>query len=416
MRSSDPLKVGYVLKRYPRYSETFVVNEILAHEAAATEIEIFSLCPVIETHFQDLISRVRAPVHAVQHVPPKLTELPCLLADAQRKLPNLADVLAECGSLDGHDLTRAIAIALAVRARGITHLHAHFGTLATTIARLAARLAGIGYSFTAHAKDIYFDYAEPVSLATKIADAGAVITVSDYNRRYLETTFPFGRGRIHRLYNGLDLDRFSFGETGQGDPRVLAVGRLVEKKGFDVLIDALALLRDDGVSFTAEMVGDGPDGPMLMDMIGRRRLADRVRLSGPKPQAAVMTALREATVFAAPCVVGEDGNRDGLPTVLLEAMSVGLPVVATDVTGIPELVRHEETGIIVPQRDARALAEALAFLLANSSPRRTMARAARRLVEAEFDIHLNAAQQRAIFREVAQTDLMAPHMRLAGAA
>jgi colanic acid/amylovoran biosynthesis glycosyltransferase len=150
-------KVGYVLKRYPRFSETFVVNEILAHEAAGQEIEIFALRPVQETHFQDAISRVRAPV---THVPDRHRTPDTLwsqLARAESAFPGAAvRALAAGGSAE--DVTQALEIAVACRQRGIGHLHAHFGTLATSVARLAAAIAGIGYSFTAHAKDIYHDY------------------------------------------------------------------------------------------------------------------------------------------------------------------------------------------------------------------------------------------------------------------
>jgi glycosyltransferase involved in cell wall biosynthesis len=393
------MRIGYVLKRFPRYSETFVVTEVLAHEAAGWEVEIFSLRPPNDTHFQDLLARVRAPVRYLPSEGTRPTDFWAALQDALL-LPLARTAMdAARGELAG-DVYQALLLAVEVRRRGIEHLHAHFATSATTVARLAARMAGVPFSFTAHAKDIYHEAVRPDDLRRKLAEAAAVVTVSDFNLAYLRDTYGSAAAGIRRVYNGLDLDRFPFREPRLRPARVVAVGRLVEKKGFDVLVEAAALLAGRGVDFTAEIIGAGELEETLRRQIDGSGLASRVRLLGPRPQAEMAHAVAEAAAFAAPCVVGSDGNRDGLPTTLLEAMALGTPCVSTDVTGIPEIVRDGKTGLVVPQHDAGALAAALERLLRDPELRLGLAARARRRIEEDFDARRNGARLRQIVSEI----------------
>lgn len=391
-------KVGYVLKRYPRFSETFVVNEILAHEAAGQPVEIFALREVAETHFQDIIGRVRAPVTRVPERFSGPDAFWSLMSEAQERLPHAWNALRQMGSMDGRDVAQAIVVALAVKKREITHLHAHFGTVATSVARLAAALAGISYSFTAHAKDIYFDYAEPQHLVLKLRDAAEVVTVSDYNVAHLSGRFPASAAKLRRIYNGLDLQRFAYAPPRPDAQHILAVGRLVEKKGFHILIESIRLLHRAGRNVTCRIVGQGEEQENLAFQIADAGLEASVRLIGPLSQEDVVREMRSVAVLACPCVVGADGNRDGLPTVLLEAMALGLPCIATGVTGIPELVRDGETGLLVPEGDPEALAEALLSLLDSDQMRRDVSQAGRRLMESNFDIAKSAAELREVFK------------------
>jgi glycosyltransferase involved in cell wall biosynthesis len=396
MNVSPPKKTAYVLKRYPRFSETFIVNEILAHEAAGRELEIFSLGPCLDTHFQNAISLVRAPVSYLPAEAPKSADFWRALQDAAAAAGGSAALDAVRGE-EVREVHQALVLAAAARQRGIGHLHAHFATSAVTVARLAARLAGLPYSFTAHAKDIFHENVSPEELRVKLRDAAAVITVSDFNARHLREHFGDDAGNVTRLYNGLDLAQFPFLEPAVRPPRIIAVGRLVEKKGFDVLVDACAELGRRGVTFTCAIAGTGECEAALRAQIVTRNLSGHVELLGPRPQRDIIALVQGAAALAAPCEVGNDGDRDGLPTVLLEAMALGTPCVATDVTGIPEVVRPNDTGLLVSQRDAVALAGALQRLLADAGMRVRLARAARRLIETEFDITRNAARLRAIF-------------------
>ncbi len=391
------MKVGYVVKRYPRYSETFIVNEILAHEAAGMEVEIFSLLPPEDGHFQDAISRIRAPVTYLQAKGLKASEFWSTLAETGESLPNLWRSLEEASGEDVRYVYQAALLAGHARRRGITHLHAHFATASTTVARLSARFAGIPYTMTAHAKDIFHESVNPEDLRRKLRDAAATVTVCDYNLEYLRASYGPIAKDVRRIYNGLELEKFSYEAPRGRAPLILAVGRLVEKKGFDDLIEACALLRNRSVQFRCRIIGLGEQERELRAKVKRLKLGDRVELPGPRPQSALIEAVGSAAVFAAPCVVGGDGNRDGLPTVLLEAMALGTPCVSTDVTGIPEVLRDGETGLMVPQRDPAALADAIERLLSDPELRVGLAGRARRLVEAEFNVRRNAALLREAF-------------------
>ncbi len=390
-------RIGYVVKCYPRFSETFIVNEIVAHEAAGVAIELFSLRPPTDGHFQDVIARVRAPVTYLPSEQPKGTSLWSAIGEVAASSPGAWRALKRAHGENVLNLYQALLLAREVRRRGIGHLHAHFGNAAASVARLAAGLAGIPYTFTAHAKDIFHETVDPDDLRRMLADAAAVVTVSDYNRAFLRRNYRGAAARVHRIYNGLDLARFRFRLPDERPRRVVAVGRLVEKKGFGSLIAACAVLAERGEAFECRIVGAGPLEAELRTEIERRQLGGMVQLLGPRPQEEVVRIIQEAAVFVAPCVAGADGNRDGLPTVLLEAMALGTPCVSTPVTGIPELVRDGTTGLIVPEHDPHALAAALVRLLDDPLLRVRLAKRGRRLIEAEFDIHRNADELRRTF-------------------
>ncbi len=397
MQVSGP-RLGYVLKRYPRYSETFVVTEILAHERAGTEVEVFALRQPTDTHFQDLISRVKAPVTYL--FPPdegiKAAHFWQVLERAAAAIPGLWARVAACEGEDAREVYQAALLARLVRERQITHLHAHFATSATAVARMASELSCVPFTFTAHAKDIFHDDVDPLDLERKMSAAAAVVTVSEFNLAYLTGRLPGAASRVRRVYNGLDLSGFVYAPPDAREPLVVGVGRLVEKKGFSDLVDACGLLARGGRRFRCQIVGSGELRADLDAHIARQNLSSVVELVGPKPQREVIDLVRQASALAAPCIVGADGNRDGLPTVLLEAMAVGTPCVSTDVTGIPEVLRDGDTGLLVPQHDAAALARAIARLLDDAVLRTQLAARARTLIETDFDTDRNAARLRSL--------------------
>jgi glycosyltransferase involved in cell wall biosynthesis len=279
------------------------------------------------------------------------------------------------------------------------------------VARLAAKFAGVPYSFTARAKDIFHDSVRPDDLKRKLQDAAGVVTISDFHLDYLRQEYGPLAEKVIRVYNGVDLEEFSYSEPRERPPVILAVGRLVEKKGFGDLIEACEILARQGHLIGCRIIGAGPLKADLQGRIQRSGLADRIELVGPRPQHEVIEEMRNAAVLAMPCIVGQDGDRDGLPNVIQEAFALGTPVVSTDVTGIPEVVRDGETGLQVPQNDPQSLAGALERLLRDSALRVRLAREARRLIEAEFDIQRNAARRRALFRG----ELLATREPLVGA-
>ncbi|NUQ64862.1 MAG: glycosyltransferase family 4 protein [Pirellulales bacterium] len=397
MSYDQPVRVGYVLKRYPRYSETFIVNEILAHEAAGLELDIFSLRPPSDSHFQDRLAKVRAPVRYLTIDGAKAAAFWSAVDAAADVLPGFWTALKKAQKCPASEVHQAIVLARLVRTGGITHLHAHFATEATGVARLAAAFAGVPYTFTAHAKDIFHESADAADRRQKLADAAAVVTVSDYNCRYLQDTFGEAAAHVRRIYNGLELADFPYRSPREREATVVAVGRLVEKKGFADLVDSCAVLARRGRRLRCRIIGEGELQEDLRRRISAAGVEGLVELLGPRPQSEVIGIVQEAAVFAAPCVVGSDGNRDGLPTVLLEAMALGTPCISTDVTGIPEVVRHGDTGMIVPQHDPESLADQIERLLDSPDLRTELAERARELIAAEFDIHRNTAQMRKLF-------------------
>ncbi len=388
--------VGYVLKRYPRLSETFILRELIAHEQAGLPLEIFSLGPPEDGPFQDGIGRVRAPVRYLTAHGVKPSAYWQAIEEALGRPWFRADRLRAAVGCDPRRVYQALRLAVAARDRGVRHLHAHFASAATEVARLASAWTGIPFTFTAHAKDLFHDDVDPDDLERKLAQAAAVVTVSDYNAAFLARNHGAAAAGVVRIDNGLDLESLTF-IAGPRPPRVVAVGRLVPKKGFAHLIEAMAKLRSRGSNVACDLVGGGPEERPLRALVAKLGLEATVHLHGALPQTETLRLVADAGVLAAPCRVADDGDRDGLPTVLLEAMALGTPCVATPVTGIPELIEHGRSGLLVPEADPAALAGALQRILADPALGRQVARAARRRIEERFDVRRTSRALRAVF-------------------
>ncbi len=408
--------IAYILKMYPRFSETFIVNEILELERQGVDVRIYSLRKPDDGRFHASLARVRANViYAPQYPQMEPDRILAAHKALQAAFPARYRRVRALVEAKGHAYAvkrflQAGYIAEHLRRHPVDGIHAHFASSATRVANLVHHLIGLPYSFTAHAKDIFHESVKPESLRAKIRDARFVVTVSRFNQRYLQDLAQ-GDGEIRCLYNGIDLARFRPGRPEQRrDNRILAVGRLVEKKGFGDLIQACGLLARQGLDFHCQIIGKGPLREELNCQIQELGLADRVKLVGPRPQDGVLKAYRQAALFALPCIVGQDGNRDGLPTVLLEAMATGLPVISTELTGVPEIIDQDRNGLLVPPGDVPALAQALAQLLTNPERRRAMGIAARAKVEQEFDVRRNVAQLREWLTEPAAWEAQAPQL------
>ncbi|MDF1488560.1 glycosyltransferase [Tessaracoccus caeni] len=387
--------IGYVLKMYPRFSETFIVSEILAREAAGEEIVVYSLRPPADGRFHAELALVKAPVHYLPRSSSARASWRTWSAAPAELRPGLAAVLPLLLDTSADEAEQAVALATLATQHGVRHLHAHFASVATTVARLAGAITGLPYSFTAHAKDIFHEDVDPQDLAIKLREAHHAITISDYNDSHLRRRF--GEEACHGLRlvrNGLNLDRFPLRRPPQRDAvaRLLGVGRLVEKKGFDLLIQAAGALTERGVPCQVDIVGDGPLRGALEAAIRERGLEDVVTLLGPRTQSEVRRLFQEVDLFVAPFVVGSDGNADGLPTVLLEAMASGVPCVAADVTAVGEVVRDRETGWLVPSGDLPALVDAIADALHPETDIASVVSSARALVVREYDSVRQAAR------------------------
>lgn len=361
------MRVAYLLKRFPRLSQTFVLDELLELERQGVELVVLARRGSDEELVHDRVRDLRAPVH---------------------RLPDGADE---------HDVARLL------REWGAQHVHAHFATWAAETACRAAALAGVPFSVTAHATDLYRADVDREALARRASAARFVVTVTEDNRRWLEGLLAERHlpGRVVRLYNGVDLDRLERSTAPRTPQLVVAVGRLVEKKGFDDLLTALATLRSEGAPVTAVLVGEGPLRDRLQERAATSGLQDALQLRGALRQEEVLDLVRRAAVFALPCVVAADGDRDALPTVLLEAMALGTPVVSTRVSGVPEMVDDGTSGLLVAERDPAALARALSAVLSEPDRSARLADAARERVEERFSLTRNVGVLRGLFEQAA---------------
>lgn len=394
------MKVGYVLRKYPKLSETFVLNEMLELERQGHEVYVYSVRLPDDPRYHPGVGALQAPVRYLGQSGDvdlfrAMAEGGSMLDEREEEFLGVWRYFMEAPHPKALAWTRwALEVAADARANGVDRLHAHFAGPAAMVAMLASRLAGIPFGFTCHAKDIYHHEVERDRFVDLVEEADAVITVCDSNRRFIEDEL-LGRpaNNLHTVYNGIDLEHFAtlpVLRAGFERPMVLGVGRLVEKKGFDVLIDAMKILQDTGRALPCVIAGDGTMRAELQTRIAEGGLQS-VELAGPVDQVGVRELFERSSMLVLPCVVGQDGNRDALPTVILEAMAMRKPVVSTPVAGIPEMVRDGIEGLIVPERDASALAEAIASLAADRERAARMGDAGRERVEEMFDLRRSVA-------------------------
>ncbi len=382
----------YVLKRYPRLSETFITRELLELEAIGCRLGVDSLLPQEDGPRHADVDRVRA---EIRYLPrrPKFRDREVLVAhlrSAIRRPLRWARLAITARRKGGwRQFLHAGLVADRVRRERFDSLHAHFATAAADVARDAAALSGRPFTITAHAKDIYH-VDNAASLPDRVRGAATVVTVSAFNMRHLESRLPTAAlAMIPNGVPGLPLvpTTPSNGHTGP----VLCVARLVEKKGVDVLIDAVALLTTAHPQLVVEIIGSGPLDGALRTRAKAAGVDGVIRFLGPQPSDVVDAAYLRCAMVVLPCRVAADGDRDGMPTVLLEAMARGLPVVSTNVVGISEAVKPGLTGLLVAPDNPAALAAAINELLRDADMRLRLGAAGRALVRSNYDPGRSAA-------------------------
>jgi glycosyltransferase involved in cell wall biosynthesis len=410
--------VGYVLKMFPRFSETFILNEILELERQGVEVFVFSMKPPTESLRQPKVARVRAPVQVIPPLARWRVHARChveaFLRWPGRYLRTLVFARKRRSRAGWEKFLAAPYVAVQARRLGLEHLHAHFASGPARQVKFASLISGIPYSFTAHAKDLFWAghaHGENNKLKKRVRFASFVVAISEHNRRFIQSlNFKVPKGRVVTIYNGLPLEEWTFlrpegrpvAAARAPSPVILAVGRFVEKKGFHILLEACRILRERGVAFRCVLAGDGPLREALEAQRRRLGLADVVEMPGAIPQDRLLELYARAHVLAQPCVVARDGDVDGIPTVILEALAVGLPVVTTPVSGIPEAVQEGRTGLLVPPGDAEGLAHALARVLEDGELAGRLAREGRRLVEARFSLERNVSLLRRMMESAAR--------------
>ncbi|RYU10643.1 glycosyltransferase family 4 protein [Nocardioides iriomotensis] len=428
-------RVAYVLKGYPRLSEVFITSEMYRLERLGVPLRLYVMRAADEEMQHDVVRRLRVE-------PDYLRQTTSLSATTLRRwlgenLGHFKTPLLRTARRHPAGLTRAAtqAFAQAVRARrgflapprklyvkelllavdladriddagDVRHLHAHFAHGSTTVTWLAGTITGLPFSFTGHAKDIWTPELNPAGLLRRKMDAASfVVTCTDTNRQHLES---YGSATpVHVVFHGLNADfeplvAAAWPRVEPARVRLLAVARLVRKKGLDTFVDACAVLRDRDVDFEAVIVGaPGDHEEQVRARVAATGLGERMTLLGPMTQTRLFAQYQRASVFALPCRVLEDGDRDGIPNVLVEAMACGVPVVSTGLPGITELVRDGENGMLVAPDRPVDLADALHRLVKDHALARHLAERGRATVSERFDAATAAERMASLLTGIA---------------
>ena len=408
MSHDGTLTVAYVMSRFPKLTETFILAELEAMDRAGVRIELHPLLRQTGEPVQPAAVRWVERAHYLPFLSPAILRSQwTFLRDRRRRrryLRAFADLIGGTWRspnflLGGLGIfPKVVHASLQMVDEGVDHVHCHFANHPALAGWLIHRLVGIPYSFTAHGSDLHVDR---TMLPAKVAESAFAVTISADNRALIEATCaPAAAGKVEVIHCGIDPATFRPTEArGDGPLRIIAVGTLHEVKGQVHLIEACRSLADRGIAFSCTFIGDGPDRAALESRVAELGLADRVTFAGRSTSDGVAAALRGADVLAAPSVPTRGGKREGIPVVLMEAMATGLPVVASRLSGIPELVTDGVDGLLVPPGDDIALADALARLAADPALRARLGAAGRETVLRDFDVDRNAALLAARIRE-----------------
>jgi colanic acid/amylovoran biosynthesis glycosyltransferase len=395
----DPRPIAYIMSRFPKLTETFILFEMLAVERLGERIELFPLLRyseplshpeaagfVARAHYQPFLSRsiLGSQLHTLRHRPRAyLGALLGLMTGTFGSRNYFFGGLAI--------FPKVVHLVREMEALGVRHVHCHFSNHPAAAGFVIRRLTGIPYSFVAHGSDLHVDRH---MLPAKVREAAFAVAISEDNRaEMVEECGDWARTRIEVIHCGVDTDQLR-PPTEARDPNhpftITAIGTLHEVKGQAVLLEACRLLHAHGRDIRCRLIGAGPDEAALRDQVATAGLTDIVRFDGQRTRAEVIAALGEADLLAAPSVHASDGKREGIPVVLMEAMSCGLPVVASRLSGIPELVEDEVDGLLVAPGDAPALATAIARVMDDVELRERIGAAARAKVKRDFDLLTNA--------------------------
>lgn len=411
------MKVAYFFSRYPVPSQTFCDTELRAVAQCGVEVEVLACSPPTTSFrhsFKEHFPDTNIPVF---YAPPTAI-LECYEAQARAEGTWPEGLIAKYDAAFGpqresHKRARlACYFAELCKQRGIEHVHVHFTARAAyTALFLSVFNPRLSFSLTAHAQDFLIDLNDDKLLNELCNQAAFVVAVSDWSQKVLADKCPqaASQGKIRRIYNGLVLKEGTATPAAVGQKtvvRILSIARLIEFKGFHVLIEACRLLAEKGLPFQCEIIGDGPLADTLAVQIRAAHLENHVQLLGLKSQSEIFELLNQCDIFALASLIDSKGASDVLPTVILEAMLCHKPVVSTTIAGIPEMVVHDETGLLVKPNDSNALAAALEKIIHNAALRQTMGNAGRERLAALFSTKKSASELISFFKEngVSDTD------------
>jgi glycosyltransferase involved in cell wall biosynthesis len=385
-------RFAYLFERFPSFGQTFCYREVAELDRQEIAPPIFSIRNPKDEPPQDWDKRI---VERVDYLPEEKE----LLEDVRRatKKGKLgADIVAaldEWGRrTDFLRLYQAVYVGLRLQTMGIKHVHAHFAGMAARTAFWINKFFPVTFSFTAHANDIFSPRQFEIGLDKLVDSARAIVTETDYAAQFLRERFSHSADRIQRIYNGLDLAEFKRADFSSNPPLIITVGRLIPKKGFADLIRVCALLAERGKLFGCEIIGEGSLENELRRQIDELGLQNNVLLAGAQPQTQLRRRLAAANVFVLPSVIDTDGGMDNLPTVIMEAMTTGLPVVSTNIGGIPEMVIENETGFLVQPGDVAGMADAIETVINDSSSAARLGNSGHERARTLFSIEKNVRE------------------------
>lgn len=391
------VSLGYIMSRYPTLTETFVLDEMLELERRGVRITVFPLLRehLAEPHPQHASLGAEVIYTPFLSVPIMRANLRMLVRRPWRSLTTLLRaVIGVAPSLNlgigaAGIYLKTVYFADQAERRGITHLHAHFCTHPTMAAWIIRRLTGIRYSFTAHGSDLHVDQ---TMLAEKLRRAELGIMISRYNLEFAVARLgAWARQHLTVIHCGIDIDALAPTPVDDSGPlRILCVASLREVKGHRHLLQACRLLGERGIDWTLTLVGDGPERVAIETLASQLQIGGRLRLLGARARPEVLQQLHRARVVALTSVQDRQGRREGIPVSLMEAMALERPVVSSDLSGIPELVRHRDTGLLATPGDPRDIADQLAWIADHPGEAHAIARRGRRLVASEFGLKANA--------------------------
>ena len=443
--------MGMILKGYPRISESFISNEILLLERLGFKIHLFSMRHPRESFTHKSVGEIRAKVDYLPHEILKFLPLflfhnvgyalkhPIRYAGGVR-LAFRRFLRTKKSATIKHLFQAGLIADKFMPGKNIVHLHAHFAHSPTSVALFTSILTGIDFSFTGHAKDIYTS--DPRQLKEKISLAKFVVTCTQYNQRYL-TSVSQGLKNVHSVYHGIDLRLFGLKRDASlpqeesahakkatvsheektmakreeesitdiqvaPEPpyQIFTIARMVVKKGLPTVYRALAMLKQRGISFQHTLVGDGDERENILALIKTLGLENECRWLGTLTHEAVIGHYRKSHAFVLGCEVAPTGDRDGIPNVFVESMAMGVPVVSTTISAIPEIILHGDTGLMVPPKDPEALADAIERILTDRALRSRVIPRAKQRVAQWFDNRQCIEQLARIYRD--EQPLLAP--------
>lgn len=411
------MKIAYIMSRFPKITETFILYEMIEMEKLGHRISLYPLLrekqPVAHPEVGPFLRRAR--FQPFISLPILRANRHYLFTSPGRYLRMIFEVLrGTFGSLNFFFgalgiLPKAVKFALDMQKEGVEHVHAHFCTHPAVAALIIHRLTGIPFSFTAHGSDLHV---ERRMLCRKIAAAAFAVTISDFNKKVMvEECHGAYAEKIHVVHCGIDPDYFVPKEAidRDGPLKIICVASLEEVKGHRYLIEACRKLRDHDLPFQCDFVGDGPLREKIVAQIKEHSLETQVVLRGMQPRQQVMNMMRAADVKVLASVPTAQGKREGIPVVLMEAMAVGLPVISTRLSGIPELVQDGDTGILVEPGDSDGLAAALQKLAGNARLRRHMGLQGRELILRAFHLHKNTGRLAQLIASTGRTPAAQQH-------